>query len=336
MRVSVFGLGYVGCVTSACLARAGHQVVGVDANREKVEMVAAGRSPIVEPGLAEVLAEMVGVGRLRAVASTEEAVRESELALICVGTPGYANGAARHGRARARGPGDRPRARRARRAVHGGHAQHGLARHGGGRPPPGHPGRRRARGGGLAPPVREPGVHARGLVAARLRPSPVHPGRLPRRPGGRAAARALRGRGRAVRAHRAAHRRDGQVREQCVSRAQGVLCQRGGRPVLGPRRRRAGGDAHLPGRPEAERVRCLPASRVRLRRLLPAKGPSGAAARGPRGRRGAARSCRPSCRATSGRSGAACWRCSRRAGAAWAWWASPSSRARTTCARARW
>ena len=50
MRVSVLGLGYVGCVTSACLARAGHQVVGVDANREKVELVAAGRSPIVEPG----------------------------------------------------------------------------------------------------------------------------------------------------------------------------------------------------------------------------------------------------------------------------------------------
>ena len=66
MRVSVFGLGYVGCVTSACLARAGHEVVGVDLNREKVEMISAARSPIVEPGLADVLAEAVlwdGCGR---------------------------------------------------------------------------------------------------------------------------------------------------------------------------------------------------------------------------------------------------------------------------------
>src|SRR4029434_2365349 len=55
MRVSVFGLGYVGCVTSACLARAGHEVVGVDLNREKVEMISTGRSPIVEPGLGELL-----------------------------------------------------------------------------------------------------------------------------------------------------------------------------------------------------------------------------------------------------------------------------------------
>ena len=50
MRVSVFGLGYVGCVTSACLAKAGHEVVGVDLNRDKVEMISTARSPIVEPG----------------------------------------------------------------------------------------------------------------------------------------------------------------------------------------------------------------------------------------------------------------------------------------------
>ena len=92
MRVSVFGLGYVGCVTSACLARAGHEVVGVDINREKVEMVNAGRSPIVEPGLGELLESVVSSGRLRAVASTEEGVGRTDLALICVGTPGRANG----------------------------------------------------------------------------------------------------------------------------------------------------------------------------------------------------------------------------------------------------
>jgi GDP-mannose 6-dehydrogenase len=92
MRVSVFGLGYVGCVTSACLARAGHEVVGVDLNREKVEMISGGRSPIVEPGLADVLAEVVFSGRLRATDSTVEAVQATDLALICVGTPGRGNG----------------------------------------------------------------------------------------------------------------------------------------------------------------------------------------------------------------------------------------------------
>jgi len=92
MRVSVFGLGYVGCVTSACLAKAGHEVVGVDLNRDKVEMISAARSPIVEPGLADVLAEVVFSRRLRATDSTRDAVQATDLALICVGTPGRGNG----------------------------------------------------------------------------------------------------------------------------------------------------------------------------------------------------------------------------------------------------
>lgn len=92
MRVSVFGLGYVGAVTAACLARAGHRVVGVDVNEEKVAIVNARASPVVEPGLADLLAEVVGEGRLRATVSCEEAVNETELALICVGTPGHTNG----------------------------------------------------------------------------------------------------------------------------------------------------------------------------------------------------------------------------------------------------
>ena len=92
MRVSVFGLGYVGCVTAACLARAGHEIVGVDVNREKVEMINAAASPVVEPGLAELLAEVVGARRLRATTSTQEAVASSALSLICVGTPGRGNG----------------------------------------------------------------------------------------------------------------------------------------------------------------------------------------------------------------------------------------------------
>ncbi len=92
MRVSVFGLGYVGCVTAAGLAQAGHQVIGVDVNAEKVAMVNAGTSPIVEPGLGELLAHVVREGQLRATVDGAQAVRETDLALICVGTPSRANG----------------------------------------------------------------------------------------------------------------------------------------------------------------------------------------------------------------------------------------------------
>ena len=92
MRVSVFGLGYVGCVTAACLAKAGHQVIGVDITPEKVVMVNDAVPPVVEPGLGEVLAEVVWDKRLRAIASTENAVKETELALVCVGTPSRSNG----------------------------------------------------------------------------------------------------------------------------------------------------------------------------------------------------------------------------------------------------
>ncbi len=92
IRVGVFGLGYVGCVTAACLARTGHQVVGVDIVAEKVAAINAGQSPIVEPGLGELLAEVVRAGRLRATTSCAEAVAATDLSLICVGTPSRPNG----------------------------------------------------------------------------------------------------------------------------------------------------------------------------------------------------------------------------------------------------
>ena len=92
MRVSIFGLGYVGCVTAACLARAGHQVIGVDINPDKAAMVNGGTAPLVEPGLGELLAEVTAAGRLRATTSTAEGVAGSDLALICVGTPSRDNG----------------------------------------------------------------------------------------------------------------------------------------------------------------------------------------------------------------------------------------------------
>jgi GDP-mannose 6-dehydrogenase len=93
MRISVFGLGYVGCVSAACFARDGHEVTGADVNATKVEIINAGRSPIVEAGVGDVIAETVAAGRLRATTDAGEAVRESDLSLVCVGTPSRASGA---------------------------------------------------------------------------------------------------------------------------------------------------------------------------------------------------------------------------------------------------
>jgi GDP-mannose 6-dehydrogenase len=92
MRVSVFGLGYVGCVSAASFAADGHHVIGVDINPEKVRAVNEGRSPIVEPGLEELLNTGVKSKRLRATTSTAEAVLATDTSLICVGTPSRRNG----------------------------------------------------------------------------------------------------------------------------------------------------------------------------------------------------------------------------------------------------
>jgi GDP-mannose 6-dehydrogenase len=92
MKVSVFGLGYVGSVSAAMLASDGHDVIGVDLNPDKVAAINAGASPIVEPGLGEALQDVVAKGRLRATTNTEDAVRNSEISLICVGTPSRRNG----------------------------------------------------------------------------------------------------------------------------------------------------------------------------------------------------------------------------------------------------
>jgi GDP-mannose 6-dehydrogenase len=92
MNVSVFGLGYVGCVSAAAIAADGHRVVGVDVNSDKVDHVNAGRSPIVEPGLDEMVKSSIESGRLRATTDTADAVRSSDVSLICVGTPSRKNG----------------------------------------------------------------------------------------------------------------------------------------------------------------------------------------------------------------------------------------------------
>ena len=87
MRISVFGLGYVGAVSAACLARDGHQVVGVDPNQTKVDLINSGRSPIIEKGLEELIGSAVAGGRLKAVTDAHTAIAESDLSLVCVGTP---------------------------------------------------------------------------------------------------------------------------------------------------------------------------------------------------------------------------------------------------------
>jgi GDP-mannose 6-dehydrogenase len=90
--VSVFGLGYVGCVSAACLAKEGFHVVGVDVAAAKVDMVNRGVSTIVEEGIAELVADMVQAGRLSATTDVRDAVRRSSIAIVCVGTPSRANG----------------------------------------------------------------------------------------------------------------------------------------------------------------------------------------------------------------------------------------------------
>ena len=92
MRISVFGLGYVGCVSAACFANEGHHVIGVDVNPLKIEIVNSGRSPIVESGVGELIGEMVTKGFLSATSDTAKAIAETEVSLICVGTPSRPNG----------------------------------------------------------------------------------------------------------------------------------------------------------------------------------------------------------------------------------------------------
>jgi GDP-mannose 6-dehydrogenase len=92
VRVSVFGLGYVGSVSAASFAADGHDVTGVDVNPEKVQAINEGRSPIVEPGLDALLKQGTESGRLRASTSTHQAVNSTDLSLICVGTPSRRNG----------------------------------------------------------------------------------------------------------------------------------------------------------------------------------------------------------------------------------------------------
>ncbi len=90
--VSVFGLGYVGCVSAACFAKEGHDVVGVDVSQSKVDMVNAGRSTIVEDGIADLVRDVHLAGRLRATRDVADAIASTSISLVCVGTPSRTNG----------------------------------------------------------------------------------------------------------------------------------------------------------------------------------------------------------------------------------------------------
>jgi len=92
VRVSVFGLGYVGAVSCGCLARDGAEVIGVDVNPQKVQLIKDGRAPIIEEGIADIVADGVRAGRLRATTDVEDAIAATDVSMISVGTPSEPNG----------------------------------------------------------------------------------------------------------------------------------------------------------------------------------------------------------------------------------------------------
>jgi GDP-mannose 6-dehydrogenase len=92
MRISIFGLGYVGAVSAGCLAQDGHQIIGVDPYQPKVDLINQGKTPVIEKDIGEIIATAVKQGKLTATTDVREAVNHSDISLICVGTPSQMNG----------------------------------------------------------------------------------------------------------------------------------------------------------------------------------------------------------------------------------------------------
>lgn len=92
MRISVFGLGYVGTVSAGCLAKDGHEVIGIDPSLAKVQLIGEGKSPIIEKDIGEIVQNASKVGRLKATTHAKQALEKTEISLICVGTPSQLNG----------------------------------------------------------------------------------------------------------------------------------------------------------------------------------------------------------------------------------------------------
>lgn len=92
MKISIFGLGYVGAVSLACLARDGHDVIGVDIDPTKLNLIREGKTPVVEEGMVDLMQQVVASGRVTVTDDVRQAVRDSDMSLICVGTPSAPNG----------------------------------------------------------------------------------------------------------------------------------------------------------------------------------------------------------------------------------------------------
>src|ERR687895_847679 len=92
MKISIFGLGYVGAVSLACLARDGHDVIGVDVDAAKLELISSGTTPVVEEGMVELMQQLATAGRICVTSDVAEAVRDTHISLISVGTPSASNG----------------------------------------------------------------------------------------------------------------------------------------------------------------------------------------------------------------------------------------------------
>lgn len=92
MKISIFGLGYVGAVSLACLSRDGHDVIGVDIEQTKLDLIMAGKTPVVEEGMVDLMARVAASGKVTVTTDAQAAVRGSEISLVCVGTPSAANG----------------------------------------------------------------------------------------------------------------------------------------------------------------------------------------------------------------------------------------------------
>src|SRR4051812_22738663 len=92
MKVSIFGMGYVGCVSAGCFADIGHDVVAVEPSSAKVKMINEGKSPIIEAGMDELIGKAVKAGKLHATQDWSAAIQATDLALVCVGTPSRTNG----------------------------------------------------------------------------------------------------------------------------------------------------------------------------------------------------------------------------------------------------
>ena len=283
MRITVLGLGYVGAVVAACLARRGHQVVGVDTDPGKVALVNSGRAPIIEPEIGEITACEVAAGRLSATADVAAAVPHSDLIMICVGTPSRGNGGI-----------DLSHVQRVCQQIGAALPAHagapvivvrstvlpGTARDlviptleaSSGR-----------QAGDRFRRVRQSGVPARGERASKDFLQAAEDPRRRAQPGERRSA------SRALYTEIAAPLirtdiRDAEmveVRGQHLARIEGRLRERDRQPLQGPRRRQPRGDGHLLPRREAQPLALLPEARLRVRRLVPAEGRARAAATAP-------------------------------------------------------